>query len=292
MDARSEQGLGASDFLDCPMHPPSQVGDVPWSRIGQCPFGLSPDKLIRVEFRSIGRERIDVEARMPLDKDTDEGTAMDRAAIPQQDHVTSQVSEQVPEKADDLHARDIGSVKPRVEPKPAPARRNSEAGDGRDAEPLIPMPELGSLSPGSPRVMHVGNEQEPTFVEENQMGFPLKGVFLYGANDSASSGRWLLRCAPRPAAGAFGRSSPSAPSVAIHGRDGSAPRTAGQSCVRSEAGSTRPSNNRLPADRPPSTEPTESFGMLRVVEAAPESAGHARPPCLPADVLEPSGRPS
>ena len=158
MNTRPEQRLRAPDFPDRPMHSFPEVLEVLGSRVGQSPFGLGPDELIGVELWSVGRERVDVEARMPLDKDADEGTAMDRTAVPQQNDVTSQVSEQMPEEADDLQAGDVGRVKPRVEPHPMSGGRDRKAGDGRDAEPLVPMPELRRLSPGSPCVTDVRNE--------------------------------------------------------------------------------------------------------------------------------------
>ena len=289
MKTRPEQRLRASDLPDRPMHSPLEILEVLGSRVGQGPFGLGPDKFIGVELWSVGRKRVDMEARMPLDKDADEGTAMDRTAIPQQNDVTSQMLEQMPEEADDLQAGEVGRVKPGVESQPAPAGRDGEAGD---AEPLAPMPELGRLSPGSPRVTDVRDEQEPTFVDEHQMRFPPKGVFLYAATGSASSGRWPLRCAPGPAAEASGRSSPVAPSAARHARDDNESRTAGQSGGRFEAASTHRWNNPLPVGRLPNAESTEAFGTQRVSEAALEWVGHARLPCLPAGVLEPSGPPN
>ena len=292
MNTRPEQRLRASDLPDRPMYSFSEVLKVLGSRVGQSPFGLGPDELIGVELWSVGRERIDVEARVPLDKEADEGAAMDRPAIPQQNDVTSQVTEQMPEEADDLQTRDVGSVKPRVESHPTPAGRDGEAGDGRDAEPFIPVPELGRLSPGSPRVTDVRDEQEPTFVEEDQMRFPLKGVFLYAASGNASSGRWPLRRAPKPVAGASGKSSPVAPLAARHARDGSAHRTVGQSDGRFEAASTHRWNNPPPVGRLPSAESTEAFGTQKAAAAAREWLGHARPLCLPACALEPSEPPN
>lgn len=211
MNAGPKQRLGGADFPDRSMHASSEITEVPGRRIGQGSLGLSPNEFVGIEFWSVGREPIDPETGMPLDESFDASAPVDGAAVPEQDHGSPQVLQEMAQEANHFKPRDVGAVEPRIEAHSSAGRGDRKGRDGRQTQPFVQVPQLRRLSTGRPGVTNVGDEQEPTFVEEDQMRFPAKGVFLYVAIGSVSNGRWLPRRAPTPVAEASGRSSPVAP---------------------------------------------------------------------------------
>lgn len=292
MNAGPKQRLGGADFPDRSTHASVEFPEASGRRVGQSPLGLGPNEFVGVEFRSVCRESVDTEPGMPLDKNFDTSASVDGTAVPEQDHGSPQVLQEMAQEANHFQPRDIGAMEPRIETHSSAGWRDRKGGDGRQAEPFVQVPQLRRPATGCPGVTNVGDEQEPTFVEEDQMRPPAKGVFLYAATGSVSSERWLLRRVPVPVAEASDRSSPVAPSVARRVLGDSEPGTVGQSSVRSEAASTHPWNNRRRGGRPPSAGPAELSERRTSAEASPEWVEGARRSCLPADGLGPSGRPN
>lgn len=285
MDARAKQRLGGADFPDRSVHVSSEIAEVPGHRIGQGPLGLSPNEFVGIEFRSVGREAMDTETGMPLDKNLNASALVDGAAIPEQDHGSSQMLQEIAEEAHHFQPRNVGAVEPSIEAHSLAGWGDRKSRDGRQAQPLVQVPQLRCSAAGRPGVTDVGDEQEPTFVEEHQMGSLLKGVFLYAAIGNASNGQWRLRRAPAPGAGASGRSSPVAPSIARRVPDGSELGTVEQSGVRSEAASIRLLSSRRPAGQRPDVEPVALFETPRVAGVVPGWVVDAGRLCLPADGL-------
>jgi hypothetical protein len=64
-------------------------------RVCQITFRLGPDELIRIKFRRVAGEAMDLHAGILLEKYLDVVMSMDLSAIPQQHDRSAQVTEQV-----------------------------------------------------------------------------------------------------------------------------------------------------------------------------------------------------
>jgi hypothetical protein len=97
------------------------------------------------------------------------------------------VVKQVFEKIVDIQAGKIPGPEMKVEGQMPSFGRHGQRIDGRNTILLVKMVKKGRLSLGGPSASNVRNEQEARFIEEDQMGPTPVGVFLYGANDTASN---------------------------------------------------------------------------------------------------------
>ena len=155
--------------------------DVLGGAIGQRLLGVRPHKLVRVELGRVGGEGVDVEPG-PAPKELAHDPALvDGASVPEEDHLPPEVPQEVPEKADDLHAGDVGGVEVDIQPQAAIGRRHREGRDGGDPVAPVAVAQEGGKAAGRPGLRDVRDEQEPAFVEEREMGPTSSGVFLYGA---------------------------------------------------------------------------------------------------------------
>ena len=101
------------------------------------------------------------------------------------------------EEALDLHARKITRMELHVESQSFALGRHDQGAEGIDLPLLVAHRTDWGPSLRGPGALEIGDEQKATFVQENQMGSALGGLFLYGATRSASNARsW-----PRPVAG-------------------------------------------------------------------------------------------
>jgi len=161
---------------------------------------------------------------------------MDRSAVPEQSQVPSYMLEKVAKKQDDLLACNVVGVQMNIEPQAMSARRNRDAGNGGDAISFVAVPQDRSFTRRGPCPADVGNEQEPAFVQECQMGPKSCGFFLSRAMWSSSIVRWPPRRARSPGVPVSGNSiSIRATAASKHGRCDSAHRTPSRSTVRSFA---------------------------------------------------------
>jgi hypothetical protein len=149
---------------------------------------LSPDVLGRIEFRRVRREVMDIEPRMIGQERADLTSAMDRAAIPQQGDGAAQVTEEVPEEGVDVETRKIPGTTAEVEGHAAPLGRDGQPATDREAIVAVAVAHARRLTFGRPGPADVGDEQEPAFIDEEEMGATSSGVFLSAAMPHASTG--------------------------------------------------------------------------------------------------------
>src|SRR5262245_12537651 len=103
--------------------------------------------------------------------------SMDLAAIPEQHDRAAQVTEQVPEKRDDLSPRDVAQVQVEVQPKAVTSRGHGEHRNDGDSVMPITMSKTRSLPDGRPGLADVGDEQESALIEKREMRASACGVF-------------------------------------------------------------------------------------------------------------------
>ena len=158
-----------------------ELAEVLRGAIGQLLLGVGPHKLVRVEFGRVGGKGVDVEPRSAPKELAHEPALVDRASVPEEDHLAAQVPQEVPEKPDDLHARDVGGVEVDIQPQAAIGRRRRKGRDGGDPVVPVAVAREGGAAAGRPGLAEVRDEQKSAFVEEREMGATPSGVFLYGA---------------------------------------------------------------------------------------------------------------
>lgn len=130
MNTRAEQCLGSSEFADRSVHVTSEMAQALGRRIGQGPLGLSPNEFIGIEFRSVGREAVDAQAGMPPDEILNASAPVDGTAVPEQDHGSAQVPQEMAEEADHFQPRDVGAVESRIEAHSSAGGGDRKGGDG------------------------------------------------------------------------------------------------------------------------------------------------------------------
>lgn len=179
--------------MDSAAEPISKLNDVLWRTIGQRVFGFGPHKLIGIELWGIGWKSMHMEPLVLANELLDDEAPVDGATIPEQHHRSVQMPEEVTQKADDLHPRNIGAVETEVKSKPLARGRDSDCGDGRNPLPTVAVSKDRSIANWRPGLAHVRDEEESAFVEEYEMGPKSLGFFLTPATAAFSSARWLAR---------------------------------------------------------------------------------------------------
>ena len=122
-----------------------------------------------------------MEPRPVLDEVPDHFPLVNGTPIPEQDHLSAEMPQEMTEEVDDLDPGDVGGVELYIQPQAPIGRGDREAGDGGNPVALIAVAQKRGVAPGRPGLAHVRDEQKPAFVEERQMGPTSLGVFLYGA---------------------------------------------------------------------------------------------------------------
>ena len=240
MNAGPKKLLGVSDAMHRAAQSAAKLDNIFGGSIGQTVFGFGPYKLIRVKFWGVGREPMRMEPGVVAEKLLDDCAPVDGAAIPQQHNRCAQMAEEVAQKADDLHPRDVGGMETKVKSKPLSRWGNSDGGDGRNPLPPVAVSEDGGTAHRRPGLAHVRNEEESAFVEEHEMGPKSLGFFLSSATDASSSVGWPPRLSAWPGAPASAMSIRDPSSPATHGRGDTEFRNVSRSAWRSVAGSTTP----------------------------------------------------
>ena len=148
------------------------------STVGQAALGLLPDAFVRVELGGVAREAVEMQPRMTGLQRTDGIAAVDRAVVPDHDHGTAKMSEQVAQEGADLRLPDVMSKELEVEAIASPARAHRNAGDRGDAIPALAMAKQRRLPSWRPRSAHARRQDEPRFVDEDEVGAQPRGFFL------------------------------------------------------------------------------------------------------------------
>ena len=94
-----------------------QLIDAEGTAVSELSLEVVPDLLIGVELRRVGGKALDHEARMVSQDLGDGGSAVDRAAVPQQDDRSVQMAQQQAQEGGDIELAEVGEVKVAVEPE-------------------------------------------------------------------------------------------------------------------------------------------------------------------------------
>jgi hypothetical protein len=108
-----------------------QLSNISGESIGQCAFHVIPDEFVRIEFGSIGRQKVDMKSRMPLEEPSNTACTVHKTAVPEKDHMPPEMAKQVRQELDHLGCTNVAiGMKPAVQSQPMASGRDSEDGNG------------------------------------------------------------------------------------------------------------------------------------------------------------------
>jgi len=145
-----------------------------------CEFGLevAPDEFIRVQLRCVAGKALDADTRSTAQELNEFCPLVDACPIPENDHVPSKVTQEVPQEVLHLRLADVLLVQMDVETDSPTPGAYGDRGDGGDLRPFVGMADERSLTPRSPSAPDGRNQQEATFVQEYQVRLQALGFFL------------------------------------------------------------------------------------------------------------------
>jgi len=184
MDTGAEGNLGFCNlFQDIIQVPPKCLPRI-GTAIRQTRFGLRPYPLIRIQFRGISRKRLQAQPGIFSEQLSEVGSFMDRSIIPDGNHRSAQMFQEVSEEMADIF---LGQIFPRdieIKPQPFPQGADREAGDEGEAIMQMMMALNGSLAPQGPGLPNRRDQEESRFVNKDQVGAQVFGVFFIRGNSS------------------------------------------------------------------------------------------------------------
>ena len=133
---------------------------------------------------------------------------MGGGVVEKHDHRAAQVAKQVAEENTNLLLPDVAEPKLIIEAEMFSLGTDGDSRDDGDSVSPIPMAQNRSLAPRGPGLDHVGDQQEPGFVDEDEVGAQPRSVFFtrghsfcfqrWMAGSSRSTARrcgfWGLQC--------------------------------------------------------------------------------------------------
>ncbi len=98
--------------------------------------------------------------------------------VEQRDHRAAEMTKQVTKELADFHLADVVEVETVIEPQSLTLGAHRDARDDRHLVPAVAMPDDRRLAARSPGTQDVGDQEEPRFVAENEVGAQPSGVFF------------------------------------------------------------------------------------------------------------------
>jgi energy-coupling factor transporter ATP-binding protein EcfA2 len=119
-----------------------------------------------------------MQAGMAMSKSPQGLPLVNLAIIQQGDDVPAKMTQQMSEEFADLKSADIVRIKAVIQAQALNPGADRNSRNGRDFVPASEMTEKGRLSARRPGLQHVRNQEEPRFVEKDEMGAQPCGVFF------------------------------------------------------------------------------------------------------------------
>jgi len=203
--------------------------------------------------------------------------AVNGSTVPEQEERSAQMLEQVLEKGAHIQSIKIATAKVSVKCQTFPPGRHCKSADSRNPVLFIEMVENRSLASGSPGPRHVRDQQEPRFIQKDQMGPKSLRFFLNTAIGTVSNVRPPPRFAVRRDVPASDNSSSSRPIASRHGWDDKWCRSVCGLPRQSASASKGPCDTRKPGGRQGAPVPTGPSDQRKALEGAQESLWSAGP---------------
>ncbi len=255
-------------------------------------LGLGPDTLVRVEFRGVGREPLDVKPCVLAQEVLDDDAPVNGAAVPQEHHRSTQMPQKVAQESDDLHAGDVDRVETKVQPETLSGWGHGETGDDGKVIPSIAVFEQRGIADRRPGPADVRDEEESAFVEEDVLVTTCSGFFFTRPIVCLPARDGCLVPLQSPPLRLLTRPAQAPASPATHGLDDSVSRNVSRSAWRCAAGSTGLSYILRTGNPVPATATSGASGAVSASADAQEQAWAGALSSHPCDGLEPSAPPN
>ena len=177
-DAAAEPAPRRTALLQHFDHGEGELEPIIRAAVGQPGLGEIPYLLVGIELGSVGREVLEAKSWNPTTQLMNRRQTVEAQTIPEHDHGTAEVAQQMREKRADLDLADVVVVPLVVEPEALTDRADRETGDDRDPITAIPVTHQRRLAARGPGAEHGGREHEAGFVYEDEVGPQPKGVFF------------------------------------------------------------------------------------------------------------------
>jgi len=178
VDAPSKAAGGSLDVSKRAAKATTQCGDVVGATVGETPFGVGPDRFVRVELRGIGRKVFEMQPGEPMADFSNPFSFVNARVVPDDEDVAAKVVQQVPEEFADLVVSDVFRVASEVQADAPPPGSNGDARNHRDAIMPVAMMNEGRLSARGPCLSHRGDQEETRLVYEDDVGTQPRSVFF------------------------------------------------------------------------------------------------------------------
>lgn len=146
--------------------------------VGHSGLGIGPDAFVGIQFGRVGRKELDMEAWIAAAQLANRLSFVDRGVVEDGDHVASEVAQHVTEERAHLGLADVVAMAAEVESHPAAQRADRQSRDHRETVVPVVVGDLRCLSAGRPGPPKGRDQEEPRFVDEEEMRFPARGVFF------------------------------------------------------------------------------------------------------------------
>lgn len=137
-----------------------------------------PRQLVGIELWGIGGEAFDLEARMTGEHRLHVRSAVDGAAVPEEEDGAVEMAQQQSQERRDLDMGDVLKVQMAVEPDPPVGGADRHRRDRRDLVALVAVDQHWRLTARCPRAADRGHQQKAALVQECQVGVQAPGFFL------------------------------------------------------------------------------------------------------------------
>jgi len=178
MDASPKAALGPADVSKRAAQMTTDHGKVVWPSVGETPFGVSPDGFVGVELRGIGRKAFEMQPGELTADLSNSFSFVNARVVPDDEDVSTEVAQQVPEEFADLVVSDVLRMTPEVQADAPTPGSNGDARNHGDTILPIAMMNEGRLSARSPGLSHRGNQEEARLVDEDDVGTQPRSVFF------------------------------------------------------------------------------------------------------------------
>ena len=177
-DATAQSLRRRSDVFDRTNDILQEIIEVVGAAVGQVVFGQGPNTLVRIQLRGVGGETLQAQTRVVVEQLIERLALMGGGVVQKHDHRAAQVPKQVAEEDAYLLLPNVVEPKLVIEAEMLSLGADGDCRDHRDSLSPIAMTQNRSLAPWGPSLDDVGDQEEPRFVGEDEVGAQPRGVFF------------------------------------------------------------------------------------------------------------------
>ena len=149
--AAAKNGLGSTRLTQVLKQSAREIVDILGAAGGERVLGSMPGSLAGVEVWSVGGQALQIQPQVPAQQLAHGIRIVDRGAIPQCDHLTARMTDQIPEEVMDFFLRDILRMHPKVKTQPPAFRAHRQPTGPREAITMVRSGERWESARRAPR---------------------------------------------------------------------------------------------------------------------------------------------